>query len=68
MILEKTDNEILLRLPVSIDLAELQNILDFIKFKELVVKSKANQKDVDILSEEINHSIWNKFKAKRKQK
>ncbi|MDD3788981.1 MAG: hypothetical protein PHO94_09870 [Petrimonas sp.] len=65
MILERTKNEILVRLPAYVDLAELQNILDFLKYKENTAKSKATQKDVNELSELANSSIWEKFKAKR---
>ena len=65
MILERTKNEILVRLPAYVDLSELQNILDFLKYKENTAKSKATQKEVDSLSESVNTSIWEKFKAKR---
>ncbi len=68
MILERTNNEVLVRLPATFDLSELQNILDYIKFKELVSNSKAEQQDADMLSTDINQSIWQKFKAKRQRK
>lgn len=66
MILERTNDEVLIRLPANTDLSELQSILDFLKFKEVAKNSTAEQKDVDKLSETINKSIWEKFKAKRK--
>jgi hypothetical protein len=50
MILERTNNEILVRLPAYVDLTELQNMLDFLKYKELTAKSKSKQSDVDELS------------------
>ena len=65
MILERTKNEILVRLPAYVDLTELQNMLDFLQYKELTAKSKAKQPDVDELSESVNKSIWNKVKASR---
>ena len=65
MLLERTKNESLVRHPAYVDLAELQNILDFLKYKENTAKSKATQKDVNELSELANSSIWEKFKAKR---
>jgi hypothetical protein len=65
MILERTKNEILVRLPANVDLTELQNMLDFLQYKELTAESKAKQSDVDELSESVNKSIWNKVKARR---
>lgn len=62
MILERTQSEILVRLPSDIDVSELQNMLDYFKYKEATAKSKAAQKDVDMLAEMVNKSIWEKFK------
>jgi hypothetical protein len=68
MILERTNNEILVRLPAYVDLSELQNMLDYLDYKEQTAKSKADQKDVDELSEKVNQNIWTKFQAQRKFK
>lgn len=65
MILERTKNEILVRLPANVDLTELQNMLDYLKYKELTAKSKAKQTDVEELSKTINKSIWTKIKTRR---
>jgi hypothetical protein len=65
MILERTKDEILVRLPAYVDLSELQNMLDFLQYKEMTAKSKAKQTDVDELSKEVNRSIWTKVKARR---
>jgi hypothetical protein len=62
MILERTKDEILVRLPAYVDLTELQNMLDYLKYKELTAKSKAKQTDVDELSQAVNRSIMNKVK------
>ncbi len=66
MILERTNNEILVRLPAYVDLTELQNMLDYLDYKEQTAKTKASQKEVDELSKIVNHNIWTKFKAQRK--
>ena len=65
MILERTKNEILIRLPAYVDLTDLQNMLDFLEYKELTAKSQAKQSDVDELSKAINKSIWKKIKDRR---
>ncbi|WP_062127847.1 hypothetical protein [Geofilum rubicundum] len=66
MILERTNNEILVRLPADVDLTELQNMLDYLEYKENTAMSKAQQKDVDELSESVNRRIWRKIKDQRK--
>ena len=65
MILERTKSEILVRLPANVDLTELQNMLDYLRYKELTAKSVAKQSDIDELSNEVNKSIWTKVKANR---
>jgi hypothetical protein len=68
MIVERTNNEILVRLPAYVDLTELQNMLDYLEYKENTAKTKAKQEDVDALSESVNKSIWKKIKDQRKLK
>ncbi len=65
MILERTKSEILVRLPASIDLSELQNMLDYLRYKELTVKSKAKQTTADELAKEANKSMLQKALKKR---
>lgn len=65
MILERTKDEILVRLPAYVDLSELQNMLDFLQYKELTAKSEAKRSHADELSQEVNKSIWTKVKARR---
>lgn len=68
MILERTETEILVRLPLNVDLTELQNMIDFLRYKELTATSVAKQKDADQLTEEANSSMIKKFRAKRANK
>ena len=65
MILERTKDEILVRLPSYVDLTELQNMIDYLQYKELTANSTASDSDVDELSKIANKSIWNKIKAHR---
>jgi hypothetical protein len=65
MILERTKNEILIRLPSSVDLSDLQDMLDYLKYKELASSSKAKQSAADELAESANKSIWEKIKKQR---
>ena len=65
MILERTKDEILVRLPAYVDLTELQNMLDYLRYKELTAKSMAKQVDVDELSKAVNKSMMTKVKIHR---
>jgi hypothetical protein len=65
MILERTKDEILVRLPANMDITELQNMLDYLDYKEKTAESKATQMQVDELAQTVNEKIWTKFKAQR---
>ena len=62
MIIERTDNEIIFRLPKNFNLDLLQDLTDFFEFREIAKKSKGKQKDVDSLVKEIKKGRWNKTK------
>ena len=65
MVLERTKDEILIRLSTDIDVSELQNVLDYLKYKESSAKSKAKPSDAQILAKGANESIWSTIKKKR---
>ncbi len=62
MIIERTKNEILIRIPNSVDIEGAQRIIDYIRYQEITSKSAANQTHVDKLAEEINKDWWEKNK------
>jgi hypothetical protein len=62
MIIERTDKEILIRIPNTVDIEGAQRIIDYIRYQEITAKSKATQEDVDKLANEINRDWWNKNK------
>ncbi len=64
MQIERTNNEILIRLSLSTDLIGLQRIMDYIKFREIASKSKATQNQIDELSSDTNKSWWSKNKSR----
>lgn len=63
MILERTKDEILVRLPANLDLTELQNMIDYLDYKEQTMSSNISQEDVAEISKVANKRIWSKFKA-----
>ena len=58
MIIERTDKEILIRIPNTVDIEGAQRIIDYIRYQEVTSKSKATQKDVDRLADEVNREWW----------
>ncbi len=64
MQIERTNKEILIRIPSGTDIIGLQRILDFLKFREITSKSKASQKEIDELSTETKSEWWKQNKSK----
>lgn len=62
MNIERTSDAIIIRLPLDIDIGEIQRFLDYLKYKELAHNSQANQEDADELARQINKSWWEKQK------
>ena len=62
MIIERTNNEILIRIPNSVDIDDAQRIIDYIRYQEITSKSKASQKEADNLAAEANENWWNENK------
>ena len=64
MIIERTNNEIIFRLPGDIKIDELQELTDWFRYLEVTRKSKATQSDVDTLVKSVKKGRWAKAKAK----
>jgi hypothetical protein len=63
MQIERTNNEIFIRLSAETDLVGLQRILDYIKFREIASKSKASEEEIDQLATESKSNWWSKNKS-----
>jgi hypothetical protein len=64
MLIQQTPTEIIIRIPSGVEVEGVQRLIDFLKFRELVSKSKATQEQVDELASQINKNWWEKNKAK----
>jgi maltodextrin utilization protein YvdJ len=64
MIIENKDNEIIIRISANVNLVDIQKSLDFIRYKEILSKSKATAADAEALATEINTNWWNENKSK----
>ncbi len=62
MIIERTQTEIIFRLPKNVNIDDLQDLTDLFEYKEITKISKATQKDVDSLVKEIKKGRWEKTK------
>jgi hypothetical protein len=64
MVIKRTKKEVIFRLSTGISVEELQEVADFLAFKEIVSKSKTRQSDVDTLVKKIKKGRWHKAKAR----
>jgi len=62
MTIERTADAIIVKLPTNINIEEIQRFLNYLRYKEIVARSKATQEDVDKLAREVNKSWWEKNK------
>ena len=64
MLVERTKKEVIIRLPASVDTEDLQDFLNYARYKELTAGFKVEQKEVDKLSNQINSKWWTKNREK----
>lgn len=61
MLITRENNEVIIRIPEqesSINVRELQALLDYIVYRRIVSKSKATQMQIDQLARDVNSSWW----------
>ena len=67
MLIERTTKEVIIRLPASIDTDDLQDFLNYARYKELTSKFKVSQAEVDKLTSQVKkHWIAKKESKSRK--
>jgi predicted nucleotide-binding protein (sugar kinase/HSP70/actin superfamily) len=64
MLVERTKKEVIIRLPASVDTDDLQDFLNYARYKELTSGFSVTQKQVDKLADQINSSWWKKNKKR----
>ncbi|MFV0564626.1 MAG: hypothetical protein ACK5NB_02225 [Flavobacteriaceae bacterium] len=62
MVVERRNNEILVRFSAGTKASKIQSILDYLRYIELTSESKAIEKDVEKLVEESKTNRWKKIK------
>jgi len=62
MIVERKNNEILIRFSPGSNASRIQEILDYLRYEELTFASDATQDDVDNLVAEAKKGRWGRIK------
>jgi hypothetical protein len=62
MQIERTDDEIVIRLPGWVKLGKIESLLDYVIYCEATSKSEATQEDVDALAKEVKLGWWERNK------
>lgn len=60
--IERTDREIIIRLPADLDVDDIQRMLDYLSYKQAIQKSQATQEQIDELAKEVKTGWWEKNK------
>jgi hypothetical protein len=58
MIIERNNKEVIIRLPASVNTDDLQDFIDYARYKELTSKSEVSQDEIDKLAAGINKDWW----------
>ncbi len=64
MIIERTNNEIIIRLPATVNAAEIQDLLNYLRYQELTSKFTVKQTEVDKLADQVNKGWWQRNKGR----
>ena len=58
MVIERTDKEIIFRLPVDTDIRGLQRIVNYFKYKETIKASEGTEEQANKLANESKKRWW----------
>lgn len=59
MIVERTNEEVIIRLPGTMNISEIQDIIDYFRFKELINRTIIDDDQALLLSKEAKKERWN---------
>lgn len=62
MIVERKNNEIVVRISANTKASKIQSILDYLRYEELTAESTATKEDVDKLVKEAKKGRWERIK------
>ena len=64
MIIERTTSEFVIRFPFTADRERMQDVIDFLRYKELTAGYSVAQAEVDSLAQSINRQWWEQNRSK----
>ncbi|SFS82232.1 hypothetical protein [Sphingobacterium wenxiniae] len=64
MVVERVNDEIVIRLPKTVKFDEIQRIIDLMFYKEATAQSQAKQSDIDDIAKSANKGWWEKNRDK----
>ena len=64
MVIERTEDEVIIRLPAYVNTDGLQQLVNLLVYKEVTAKSEATQEAVDGLTKEVKKDWWGKNSSK----
>ena len=64
MLVERTKKEVIIRLPATVDTEDLQDFLNYTRYKELTSSFKVDQDEVDKIARDVNSKWWKKNRSK----
>ena len=64
MIIERTTSEFVIRFPFTTDRERMQDVIDYLRYKELTANYSIAQSEVDNLSQAINRKWWEQNQSK----
>ena len=64
MIIERTTREFVIRFPFTADRERMQDVIDFLRYKELTTDYSVAQAEVDSLAQAINRQWWEQNHSK----
>ncbi len=64
MLVKRTNKEEIIRLPATVDTEDLQDFLNYARYKELTSKFNVDQTEVDKLATQVNSKWWTKNRKK----
>jgi hypothetical protein len=62
MNIERANNEIIIRLPDTINVEHVQRLINYLMYQEATAKSEANQAEIDALARDANRGWWERNK------
>lgn len=58
MTIERTSQNIIIKLPADMNIEDLQRMMDYFLYKEIGMKSRARQEDIDALARQSSRTWW----------